>query len=1046
MSCSHCGAKKEVLQQCGKCLSTLYCSKNCQENDWTNHKLICDLPSETTTSYFGTTRPVPQPTKVKEETIEQITSSLLSNLQAIDSKLKSVQPSDFKQRAKVQDKAYKTAFSAFKKIAVKTGMSTETAQYVGDEIDKFGDLYKDLYKKGLTGDPFSSDPIRPAQKQYDKIFSVVRMSLNIPADTEQEIYDNDMSIVNDMITETSITAASLATKRGEENIESVSNIDFNIIEFFSSKFADAASGAAQVAIRDMVECIWGRKSYTVAYINNVATPAQLKKEHDAMMDALRKESKDGSWSSGCALRLLEAAESIEKSQLEFRNYIRGDTESLTKEEAQIVKRAFLAVEIILSTTLTMYCGYHLYVGWESAVAIRDKRAKAVADTSSNREILLTNKVAAAAHAEKQRAIIKEAQKAHENCTQNATALRTRENVLLKTTDIGFDLQLRLQAAEDLNIPLTKTKWNAKEARAIATVESINNAALMERQDRLKETGVDAWSQATFEPLTTPDVIANNQMVLSRYIRAIQEVPKEEILTWGNDTGKLIVSMAKKNILEERQQINAPGTIYKDTKAALLSSAVDEETLTRRLEIFFQRVNEAKDACDTKSSPELLEDQFALLNVLGQDNRVQKRATEYFISNTAKKLDETETKCSELKKALNTAELVAQPFTDAQLAADQAFENANKTMHKAIEANLAVQSEIDRTNTDPVNFAANAIHSSFNNIWFYMNAFLQSAYYGSEIFSELKRRLVTDDPGVLYSTAFFPSIKDSWDAMLQLLKDLFGGNPFTKTAIDQMGENASKLWMLICVMNLIAIILRVTAPGLIAMFLWVVRKLTCCRPRNSEVKDEDVKDAHWSIFNDASQWKLSAILTHLGKTSVKGGAAGLFAAGVVNAAMWIGDKTSKLSIIIGTVILLATDGYTMLGAALASNMDVADRLKTGLGGLFMLAIHSIVGLPAIEELFGSGVRKAKCFNLIAKGVFTGSLFFSIQKIAGFLMIVAAGGGIYLYRETGSERQATPAAPAPATSAPSSDNRVTTPVLAPSTVSRSRSKSRSRKVRK
>lgn len=43
--CSVCSGTLLTVQKCGKCLSTFYCSRNCQLADWKNHKHICDIPT-----------------------------------------------------------------------------------------------------------------------------------------------------------------------------------------------------------------------------------------------------------------------------------------------------------------------------------------------------------------------------------------------------------------------------------------------------------------------------------------------------------------------------------------------------------------------------------------------------------------------------------------------------------------------------------------------------------------------------------------------------------------------------------------------------------------------------------------------------------------------------------------------------------------------------------------------------------------------------------------------------------------------------------------
>lgn len=41
LRCSNCGKVGKGYGRCGRCLKVAYCSKECQEKDWQNHKTKC---------------------------------------------------------------------------------------------------------------------------------------------------------------------------------------------------------------------------------------------------------------------------------------------------------------------------------------------------------------------------------------------------------------------------------------------------------------------------------------------------------------------------------------------------------------------------------------------------------------------------------------------------------------------------------------------------------------------------------------------------------------------------------------------------------------------------------------------------------------------------------------------------------------------------------------------------------------------------------------------------------------------------------------------
>ena len=43
--CASCGKKSDALKHCGRCMNISYCSKSCQQADWSRHKAVCQRSS-----------------------------------------------------------------------------------------------------------------------------------------------------------------------------------------------------------------------------------------------------------------------------------------------------------------------------------------------------------------------------------------------------------------------------------------------------------------------------------------------------------------------------------------------------------------------------------------------------------------------------------------------------------------------------------------------------------------------------------------------------------------------------------------------------------------------------------------------------------------------------------------------------------------------------------------------------------------------------------------------------------------------------------------
>ena len=40
-ACASCGKKSDALKHCARCMNISYCSKSCQQTDWSQHKTVC---------------------------------------------------------------------------------------------------------------------------------------------------------------------------------------------------------------------------------------------------------------------------------------------------------------------------------------------------------------------------------------------------------------------------------------------------------------------------------------------------------------------------------------------------------------------------------------------------------------------------------------------------------------------------------------------------------------------------------------------------------------------------------------------------------------------------------------------------------------------------------------------------------------------------------------------------------------------------------------------------------------------------------------------
>lgn len=1030
MSCLSCGENKGAsIQQCGQCLGALYCSRECQVNHWPKHKLICKKTGEVAGA--GVNRPK---TMSKSETTEVLLRRFLDRLQSADMDL-NVPPMtadrkawnrELERRTALQSELVKDAFEMLNTLEKRAGLSKSVRVHIRNEAEKFEKMYQDMYSAALLGEIIDEDPLGPLQAQHDKIFRTMRLALSIPAPKPQDVFAEDEKMVASIISAVSVMAAGLAaaTMRSQEKSEETALIETTWMDHFATYFRDATGDAAQATLRELVYCIWGRESYSEARMKNDPLD-KLRTEHKATMKYFEDEVASNSIHARLGSFLLSLAQNLEDSQTEFRLHIASANMPVTPDEEEKIRQVYLAMEIALSVGFSIFLGYHVYTGWNSAVGIREMRKNALEKANIAKLSAEQTDTKAKADLKAKTEEILRIRRESNNCSQNVTALQQRELAQMGTLSVGFDMRLRAMAAGEFGTAPTLTRITPSEPGLV--IANANNRALINRQDRLANEGIDAFSHEYVAFDTDPLRVTAGAKDLQDQLRLIDEVPANEIIDWTNRTANTVSTVALTEIRKDRETPNVPGNVVVDEPLAQFRAKQDEAVVRATLTKFRERLLELQKECMTgqKKSAEVLDRSIALLNVLARDPRTQGAVLEDYLNRTRSQIETQKTICSGLEQDVTAAELIAIPLNEAEQKAALILQQANSTVNDAIRDLANVEEEIRNAVTDPFTAGANAVVGSgfavargMQNIWYYIRSFFEFAGFATGI-----QRHLTANPGWTYWTAFVPSLKDMWGAVQEILATVRGTGAWDLAAYENLIAFTTKVWMLIMLLNLILLALQLVAPAMIAMYMFVVRNLrNCCYPGGSPNIDANtMKKAklHNRATDEATRWKLASILLHYGARTASG--FGAVALVVSNAIQFVGRWGSRIALVVGLVTALVGDCMAIYAAwyadatiAPATTMvqGVTQVMETGqsrislaLQGFLNFACHMVLTIPIIQMVRPNMFAKLRCWQHVYTTMTGVTLYTNVIDSTpgvGALLGVAALGMFGYWYKTPNEK--------------------------------------------
>lgn len=349
MPCFHCG--NSASHTCSKCKHAMYCSTQCQSENWNTHALFCGDLEEIKKMPMPKKKSIGVRIQLYKDEMNDLHEKLVNQtpLHDIVQKYKnlsrdeymkvipSIVTNTYKEQAKISSKMNYLTTKITKEILREKSKATEQQiEFVESQLIKYGKAINDLHVNFENVPPNIFNNIT---QYYRNAWVTVHAILGV---NESEFQNQESKILSSFAAETMLQTAASMIKgmRSDNKVEPVDGI--------FTDFANVLKYGASDTLRALAECLMQNKEPLGSV--REAKPADAKRRYNKtkkdLNDHLEHSKNFGSKFVSTGLFISEIADEIER----------------TVEDDE---QKYYSLQLVLAGALTLFLGYRYTLGFTS---------------------------------------------------------------------------------------------------------------------------------------------------------------------------------------------------------------------------------------------------------------------------------------------------------------------------------------------------------------------------------------------------------------------------------------------------------------------------------------------------------------------------------------------------------------------------------------------------------------------------------------------------------------------------------------------------------
>lgn len=493
MSCAACFIQVN-LSACGKCLTTLYCSKECQSSHWNTHHRVQCVGRKT---FESNQESLSSLSSKQQHQAEEIILGLQKDTLIWESQLKKAsEVGDFKKRLDAHQEIYTLTMSTLGDVLTVYGASKSQIKTVQNHFKSSEKMITEFQKAALSETSVDNNILERIHFHQQEAWKSMEILCNVQPATQKEkesAEEKAFAKLNYEIIELAagMYAESLEWMRSEMlslyKDQDPTLIEASLWEAFRDYLKEGAMAGTQTVLRELVNCLGWGQTYPF-YMRQTEDYEKTHLETKRTFDALRTKSPSGTFD--LADRMLYAAERLDDEMTKM-----ASANLSTTERQKVYSRQVWVMKMIAGLAMSAGLGSYLSYGIKSMGQAIKENASALTDFTAARDRLFDQATATSTSLKE----LKEAKlRFTDELVANKTALTqlmANRQIMLSSEHDAFKLVLDeyLKTHENDNL-------SEKTRQTLLAANSISKRLHEDRNDPNIKTGTGANAVGFFNSI------------------------------------------------------------------------------------------------------------------------------------------------------------------------------------------------------------------------------------------------------------------------------------------------------------------------------------------------------------------------------------------------------------------------------------------------------------------------------------------------------------------------------------------------------------------